>query len=107
MQQNAQVIAIDAEAAADLVLVAFLEEYRAEEVAVARGKRIENGADVQHSFGRDEGALQIDEGIRGLEMALFEGLILVNVAVILAQHVLANGINEGAKALGLTDAIAA
>lgn len=50
MKQNTEVVAIDAELAANLVFALFLEEHGAEKLAVTGGNARQGGADLLSGF---------------------------------------------------------
>jgi hypothetical protein len=84
VEANTKVVAVNAKATADLVLIALLEENGAQEVAVGGAEFFQDAANVGLSLLIDEGALQIDDFIGDLQVAIFQWTVFVLGAGILA-----------------------
>jgi hypothetical protein len=71
VEANTKVVAVDAKATADLVLIALLKENGAQKVAVGGAEFLQDAANVGLSLLVDEGALQIDDFVGNVQVALF------------------------------------
>ena len=90
MQQDPQVIAVDAELAADFVLVTLFEEDFAEQTAVSLRKVFEDFANfVLHLFGGDRAYEIYDGGGEVLLVLFFERCATSRGAIVLEQYVVA------------------
>jgi hypothetical protein len=84
VEANPQVVAVYAEAAADLVLIALLKENGAQKVAVGGAKLLQNAADVGLRFLSNEGTLEVNDLIGYVQVSLFQGTVLIVSAGILS-----------------------
>jgi hypothetical protein len=77
VEANPQIVAVNAEATADLVLVAFLEEDGAQKVSVGRAQLLQDPTDVRLSLLIDERALQVNAFVGDVQVAVFQGPFLI------------------------------
>ena len=107
MEQDAQVVARDAEFAADFIFVAFFEEDGAQDLLVLFGQTAQHLAHQIPDFlagGKSfrVGGLIFIYGLAGKALQRF---IARTRAIGLVQNVVANRADEGAQALGATNSI--
>jgi hypothetical protein len=105
VQQNAEIVAIDSELAADLVAVAFVQKNSVEQGAVARGQVEQNLADlVLDLAGRNDIQGACASRLWFWAAFLVQRIVSAGSAVVLQKYMIANGVDKGAKALGLAQA---
>src|SRR5229473_3434100 len=74
VNDDTEIVSIDAEGAADLVFVALLEEDRSQDGGVLRREEIEHTANALPGLGRDQGILGIDGWIGRVRLILGQRL---------------------------------
>jgi predicted DNA-binding protein (UPF0251 family) len=104
VQEDAQVIAVDAKVAANGILVALFEENFAEKPAVALGHLLEDLPNLLCHLLVGDSAQHVDVG--GGKVPFFvvvEGIVPGVCPVVLEQNVVAHGVHESTEAVGLAD----
>src|SRR5688572_6060236 len=101
MQQHSQVIPVDAEAPADLVLLAFLEKQPVQELALLLRQSSHDGPDMGTVLVQAGGGLGVDARVRQCGPGLLlERRGLRVGAIHLEQDVVADAVDERAEAAG-------
>ena len=98
MDQHSKVAAIDLQVAADVVLVALVEEQPLEQELLALGKALQRGVDCLALLGSDQAEIR-GRARRCLVVVLFERCCAGIGALHLEQHVVADAVDKGAEAL--------
>jgi hypothetical protein len=105
VEEDAEIVTVHAELAADLVLILLLEKDRLEELAVTRCELFERSPDLARTFCRDEVAFEIDEPVWWILLMLLGGLGAGGIPKVLEHHVVADTVDEGAEALRMMKTI--
>src|SRR5262245_55203175 len=103
MEQHAQIVTGDVEFGAELLPAGLVEEDGAQYLPVRLRQLVEHAADLQREVLRD----QVVEDARagGARVGVLRHLLEPRaLAHLLEEHVVADGVDEGAQALGLADA---
>src|SRR5439155_12871479 len=100
-----QVAAVDMHLGADLVFGALLDEDRAQHPRVLLRQTFQDLVHGGFGLGGNECFLNVDIALRALAVVVAERLETRRGAIVLVQDVVADGIDEGAQALGALDAL--
>jgi len=100
VDQDAQIVASDAETAADVVLRLLFQKDGAEYGSVSFGKSFENFSYGSSSFLGNSLFLDVDHLVRHFKMLGFQRNVLVASAIVFEKNVVADGIDVGAEAAG-------
>lgn|SRR5579871_364415 len=104
MEQNSQVIAVNAKVAADVVLVALFEEHFAQQAAIALRHFVENLADFLRQLLTGDRPQDIDaEGREVLFLIFVKRAVARGRPVMLEQDVVAHRVDKRAEAIGLAE----
>jgi hypothetical protein len=105
VQKHPQIIAIDAEVAANLIFVPFFKKNLPQQAAVFFGQLFENLADLSLQLLRHHGTQNVDVR-RGkvLVFFIFQRTVALRRPVMLQQNVVADGVHESSQPLWLTNA---
>jgi len=104
VNQDAQVVASDAEATADIVFRLLFQKDGSENGSVSFGKLIEDLSHRSSSFLGYGLFFDADHLIGHFKMLGFERYILVTGTIVFKKDVVADGIDVGAEAGGFADA---
>jgi hypothetical protein len=102
VQQNSQILTVDAEVAADFILVALFDKDFAQQPAVTLGKLLQDRFDFFFGLLGDKRAQKIEfESREAVLVLVVERGIAPARSVVFEQDVVADGIHKRTQALGL------